>query len=123
MEAYSMDLRKRVLAACDGGNATKQVARLFDVSPAWVRRLKQRRRELNTIAPLPRRYGPNPKLTAEHRARLRAAVKQTPDATLAQLKETLQLSASIPTICRALAALGLSLKKSRSSLMSRTATT
>ena len=62
MEAYSMDLRKRVLAACDAGHGTTQVAKSFDVSPAWVRRLKQRRRELGTIAPLPHRTGPIPKL-------------------------------------------------------------
>jgi transposase len=121
MEAYSMDLRKRVLAACDGGKATKEVARLFDVSPAWVRRLKQRRRELNTIEPLPRKYGPDPMLTPRHRAQLREAVEQKPDVTLAELKRTLNLSASVPTICRALHALGLSFKKSRSSPMSRTA--
>src|SRR3954469_14543181 len=123
MEAYSRDLRKRVLAACDGGRRTKEVARLFEVSPAWVRRLKQRRREFNTIEPLPRKYGPDPKLTPAHRARLREAVEQKPDATLAELKRALGLPASVPTICRALQALGLSLKKSRSSPMSRTALT
>ena len=60
MEAYSLDLRKRVLASCDAGHKTKQVAELYGVSPAWVRRLKQRRRELGTIEPLPYRHGPKP---------------------------------------------------------------
>ena len=41
MKAYSVDLRRRVLAACDAGQPTLAVARRFDVSPAWVRRLKQ----------------------------------------------------------------------------------
>ncbi len=53
MEAYSLDLRKRVLAACDAGQSTKKVAEQFDVSPAWVRRLKQRRREDGSIEPRP----------------------------------------------------------------------
>jgi len=123
MEAYSLDLRKRVLAACDAGKGTKEVARLFEVSPAWVRRLKQRRRELNTIQPLPKKNGPDPKLTPQHRIRLRQAVEQQPDLTLAELKHKLKLSASVPTICRALRALGLSFKKSRSSPMSRTVRT
>lgn len=123
MEAYSLDLRKRVLGACDAGKGTKEVARLFEVSPAWVRRLKQRRRELNTIAPLPRKNGPDPKLTPQHRARLREAVERQPDLTLAELKHNLKLSASVPTICRALRALGLSFKKSRFLPMSRTART
>ena len=51
MKAYSMDLRKRVLAMCDAGHGTTQVARLVHVSPAWIRRLKQRRREDGQIAP------------------------------------------------------------------------
>jgi len=123
MEAYSLDLRKRVLAACDAGKATKEVARLFEVSPAWVRRLKQRRRELKTITPLPKKNGPDPKLTPQHHIRLRQAVEQQPDLTLAELKHRLKLSASVPTICRALRALGLSFKKSRSSPMSRTVRT
>jgi transposase len=123
MEAYSLDLRKRVLAACDAGKGTKEVARLFDVSPAWVRRLKQRRRELNTIEPLPKKNGPDPKLTPRHRVRLRDAVERQPDLTLAELKAKLKLSASVPTICRALRSLGLSFKKSRSSPTSRTAPT
>ena len=123
MEAYSLDLRKRVLGACDAGKGTKEVARLFEVSPAWVRRLKQRRRELNTISPLPRKNGPDPKLTPRHRARLREAVEEQPDITLVELKHKLKLSASVPTICRALRALGLSFKKSRSSPMSKTAPT
>ena len=121
MEAYSLDLRKRVLGACDAGKGTKEVARLFEVSPAWVRRLKQRRRELNTIEPLPKKNGPDPKLTPQHRVTLREAVEEQPDITLVELKHKLKLSASVPTICRALRALGLSFKKSRSSPMSRTA--
>ena len=123
MEAYSLDLRKRVLGACDAGKGTKEVARLFDVSPAWVRRLKQRRRELNTIEPLPKKNGPDPKLTPHHRMRLREEVERQPDITLAELKEKLTLSASIPTICRTLRSLELSFKKSRSSPMSKTART
>jgi transposase len=123
MEAYSLDLRKRVLSACDAGKGTKEVARLFDVSPAWVRRLKQRRRELHTIQPLPKKNGPEPKLTPQHRLRVREAVEQQPDLTLAELKEKLKLSASVPTICRALRSLELSFKKSRSSPTSRTVRT
>src|SRR5258708_6609715 len=44
MKPYSMDLRQRVLDACDRGEGTKATAKRFGVSPAWVRRLKQHRR-------------------------------------------------------------------------------
>jgi len=42
-------LRQRVIGACDRGEPTKVVARTFGVSPAWVRRLKQHRRERGDI--------------------------------------------------------------------------
>lgn len=50
---YSQDLRDRVLAACDRGMTTNEVAGVFAVSPAWVRRIKQRRRELGGTGPRP----------------------------------------------------------------------
>jgi transposase len=45
MSSYSMDLRVRVLKDSDAGMLTRRVAEKYQVSPAWVRRLKQRRRE------------------------------------------------------------------------------
>jgi|GEM_PF-6883080 len=42
MKAYSMDLRVRVLADCDAGLSTAEVAEKQRVSASWVRRLKQR---------------------------------------------------------------------------------
>lgn len=38
MAPYSMDLRTRVLADCDGGLAAKEVAAKFRVSRSWVNR-------------------------------------------------------------------------------------
>lgn len=123
MEAYSMDLRKRVLTSCDAGHRTKEVAALFEVSPAWVRRLKQRRRERGTIAPLPFHVGPTPKLTPEHRQRLSALVAEQPDATLKELRDRLGVRVDVATICRALQQLQLSFKKSPCTRRSRTVRT
>jgi transposase len=111
MDAYSLDLRKRVLARCDAGHGTKQVAREFDVSPAWVRRLKQRRREHNTIAPLARKMPDQHKLKADDRQQLLRRVGQNPDATLEELRKMLGGKASVATVWRALRDLRLSLKK------------
>ena len=38
---YSMDFRGKVMAACDRGLPTKEVAETFGVARSWVRRLKQ----------------------------------------------------------------------------------
>ena len=120
MRAYSQDLRQRVLAKCDAGKSSDEVARLFDVSPAWVRRLKQRRRELHTIEPLPRRYGPHPRFTGVHEEELKGLVAQQPDATLKELQARLSVKVHVSRICRALQKLELSFKKKSSTPRSRT---
>ena len=66
------------------------------------------------------KHGPDPKLNADDRQRLAKLVERTPDATLAELKDELGLPVSISTIDRALRALRLTLKKSRSAPPSRT---
>src|SRR5215475_4036819 len=106
MKPYSMDLRQRVLTDCDAGLPTAQVAAKYTVSPAWVRRLKQRRRETGEVAPRAGRHGPKPSWDA-YTDVLCDAVRQQPDATLG----------------RAVAALRLTVKKKSSAPPSRTAPT
>ena len=48
---YSKERRREVLAACDAGGGTREVATRFGVSESWVRRIKQERRELGKTAP------------------------------------------------------------------------
>lgn len=118
--AYSDDLRDRVLAACDRGMPTSRVARLFGVSPAWVRRIKQRRRETGRTRPL-KPGGRRP--SKIDRGRLAELVSARPDATLKELREGLGISCALSSICHALRALKLSFKKSRCTPRSRTART
>jgi len=51
MEAYSVEFRGEVLAACDANEGTLAVAVRFHVSQSWVRLIKQQRRELGQVAP------------------------------------------------------------------------
>jgi transposase len=122
MKAYSMDLRERVLAACEGGMGTTDVAELFDVSASWVRRLKQRHRDTGRIAPSTQRHGPKPGWEL-HADKIRAAVAEAPDLTLAEYIQRYALPISRSALARGLAALGLSRKKSRIGRLSRTART
>jgi transposase len=86
MKAYSMDLRERVVAACDAGGATReQVADRFSVSVRWVRALLRRRRETGSIAPRPRGGGRAAAFDGAAEARLREAVRADDDATLGEL--------------------------------------
>lgn len=122
MQPYSMDLRRRVLAGCDAGLGTAAVAGKFSVSPSWVRRLKQRRRETGETAPRPRRNGRRPKL-AEHHGRIRELVAAAPDLTLAELRQRLGVAVALATLWAALRAPGLTLKKKSGGPRSRTGPT
>jgi transposase len=110
MRAYSQDLRVRVLADCDEGMTSSQVAAKYRVSESWVRRLKQRRRQTGSITPKSQRYGPRPKWV-QFAEQLTEELRQKPDLTLEELRTRLCGRLSAPTIWRALKALGLSLKK------------
>ena len=51
MQAYSMALRIRVLEAAAAGETTGELSERFSVSPAWVRRLRQRHRQTGEVGP------------------------------------------------------------------------
>ena len=124
MEAIPAKVRELVLDAYEAGLKTKEVAKRCKVSPAWARRVKQHFRERGQrAARVQSKHGPDPKLDADDRRRLAELVERTPDATLAELKEELGCPVSISTIDRALRALRLTLKKSRSAPPSRTGRT
>jgi transposase len=112
MHTYSYDLRERVVRACDEGRGTRQqIADLFGVSTAWIRRLLQRRRQTGSFAAKPHAGGPPPKMTPQRRERLVVLVCEQPDATLAELRDRLRAPVHLSTVCRALARLGLPVKK------------
>ena len=76
MKASSTDLRERVIAACDAGDATReQIATRFSVSIAWIRKLVRQRRETGSIATKPRGGGAGPGLRRRGR---RAATRGGP---------------------------------------------
>lgn len=106
--AYSMDLRQRVIDDCDAGLGTKAVAEKYAVSPAWVRRLKQHRRERGDIHPRTGHGGRPRKIDREQLAQL---VAEQPDATLMELRDRLGVTVSLWGICKALGELKLTFKK------------
>lgn len=106
-----MDLRVRVLAAVDAGDATAEVAEAFTVSPAWVRRLVQRRRQTGEVAPRTPRDPRVPKLAA-HLPRIRELLAATPDMTLSELRDELKVAVALSTLWAAVRSLGLTFKKS-----------
>jgi transposase len=110
MRSYSMDLRIRVLNACDSGIGTLEVAELFNVSTAWIRRLKQRRREDGNIAPRKQRHGPVPILEG-HEEVLARIIDEKPDRTAKEIAALLPVSVSHQTVDRVVRRLGYRFKK------------
>ena len=125
MQAYSLDLRQRVVSAYENGLETiLEVAERFEVSGSFIKKLLRRKRATGEIAPVGHRGGQPKRLSEKHRKWLLKTVLATPDITLGELQERLHsqknLRVSVPTVCRELRALNLRRKKSRWSLVKET---
>lgn len=121
MKAYSMDLRERVVAACDARDGTReQIAERFSVSVSWIRDLLKRRRETGSIAPKPHGGGRPPAFDAAASERLRAAVAADDDATPEELAGAAGVACCPAAVHGALKRLGVTREKSRGGRPSRT---
>jgi len=113
MKTYSMDLRERVVAACDARTGTiEEIATRFSISVSWVKKLLRLRRDWGTFAPRPHGGGQRPKFEGARLEQLRAWVEEDPDATLQELLERSGIAGSIMAVQRALLRLGCRRKKS-----------
>jgi transposase len=121
MNPYSMDLRERVVAACDARDGTRQqIAARFSVSVSWIRDLLKRRRDTGSIAPRPHGGGRAPAFDGVAAARLREAIRADDDATLEELSGAVGVRCCASAVHRALKRLGITRKKSRGGRPSRT---
>ena len=111
MQAYSVDLRERVVADREAGLRTAEVAAKYRVSPAWVRRLMHRYRATGQVAPTRRTQYRLP-ILEPYLPQLAALIAAQPDATLAELRAAVGVPVSLTTVWRAVRRLGLTVKKS-----------
>ncbi|WP_167851996.1 helix-turn-helix domain-containing protein [Hymenobacter elongatus] len=86
MKAYSFDLRERVVAACQAGGKQEAVATQFRVSLSFVAKLLRRHRTHGNAAALPPGRGPASRLDGLALDQLSACLRQTPAATLDELR-------------------------------------
>jgi transposase len=116
MDAYSLDLRKRIVEAKKRGMPTTEVARTFGVGLSTVKRYAATAREGRSLAPK-KRPGSKPKLDEVARKLLEGDLEERPAATLPQRREFLSRVAgarvSDSTVSRTLKRLGWSRKKDR----------
>ena len=124
MKAFSTDLRQRVIAACDARDGTRQqIADRFSVSIHFLRKLLRQRRDTGSIEPKPHGGGHPSCFSPEASDRLRQAVTDTDDATLAELARAAGVACSPSAVYRRLQALGVTRKKGPGGRPSRTVPT
>jgi len=116
MNAYSKDLRTRVLAAVDRGVSRVEIIETFGVSLATARRWLRRRRETGEVSPRPS-PGRTPSIcaTAEERRALWRQLEANPEATLERHRELWEerggSRVSVATMSRAIRRLGWTYKQ------------
>lgn len=116
MNAYSMDLRERVLGAVRGGMPRARVAETFGVSLSTVKRYVRLEREGAGIAPKPS-PGRTPAIAAGDHEALREQLRRSDTATLAQhaamWARERGVGLSIWAMARAIKRIGWTRKKGR----------
>jgi transposase len=116
MNAYSEDLRKKIVDALRRGATKTEVARAFSVSRSSVKRYAKLAEEGRPLAPK-KRPGLRPKLDGAAERLLEEDLEERPAATLRQRREFLRRAAGVSvsesTVSRALRRLSFSRKKDR----------
>jgi transposase len=116
MNAYSEDLRRKIVEAVERGMPKIEAARAFGVGISSVKRYVATYREGRSLDPK-KRPGSKPKLDEGARKLLEANLEEHQEATLPQRREFLQLvcgvSVSDSPVSRMLRRMGWTRKKDR----------
>ena len=114
MDAYSLDLRKKIVEAKERGIPTSEVAKTFGVGVSSVKRYTAAVREGSSLAPK-KRPGSKPSLNGAARKLLEADLRERPAATLPERREFLRRAAVVEvsdsTVSRMLKRMGWTRKK------------
>jgi transposase len=114
MNAYSEDLRKKIVDAPRRGATKTEAARSFGVSRSPVKRYAKLAQEGRPLAPK-KRPGSKPKLNETARRLLEADLRERPAATLPQRREFLRRVAGVrvsdSNVSRMLTRMGRTRKK------------
>src|SRR2546423_1312409 len=110
MQAYSHDLRARIVRAVEAGAPKAVVARRFSVSLSAVKAYVRRQQTAGSLAPAPVRSGRKAHIRPDQEPLLIAQLRAASDATLAEhvtrwaTDQGVRLS--VATMCRAIRRVG-----------------
>ncbi len=114
MQAYSLDLRRKIINAVGRGETKTEVARTFDVSRSSVKRYVKMDLQTGSLEPS-KPPGSSPKINDPAQKLLQIDLEARPAATLAQrcsyLLQITGIKVAISTLWRTLKQLGYSYKK------------
>ena len=114
MNAYSEDLREKIVEALRRGMGKSQAARTFSVSLSSVKRYAKLAQQGRSLAPK-NRPGSKPKLDERSSKLLQADLEEHPFLTLQERCEYLRAVASVEvsrsTVCRAIKRMNATRKK------------
>jgi transposase len=117
MNAYSVDLRQRVVAAVTSGMSRNDVIRTFQISAATLGRYLKQYRQSGNLTPRRHTGGAQKQIGSEQHPALQELITAAPDATLAEICQQWQQRTGVlvsqATMSRALARIGLKRKKRR----------
>ncbi len=124
-EAYSNDLRRKLLEAYDRGEGSlRKLAERFGVSSPWAWKISAQRKRTGQVERVEQRHGPESKVTGAVEQQLRTWVRLQPDLTLVEFQERLwetgRLPISVPRVWQVLRRLQLPRKKSHSTPRNKT---
>jgi transposase len=114
---YSIDLRESAVTAYEAGDLTeRELANLYGVGEATLRRWRRRKRETGSVAPAARGGGPSLRVRPEDEPMVRAIVDEESDRNIEEIAvifvQRTSRGCSYATMGRALRRLGLTRKKS-----------
>lgn len=121
-QPLSMDLRRRVLAAIDGGLSCRAAAARFGVAPSTAIRWHAQRHETGNFAPRPQGGDMRSRRVEERQAEILAIWEARKDISLAELRAALiarGLHVSVAGLHRFFARRGMTRKKRLAMLSSR----
>jgi len=108
----SNDLRKRIIAAKEGGDTNKKIAKEKAVSESAVERLVVLYRATGSYEPRQYIHGRKPRLSAEQLEAIKVRIRERPDIALSELIEEMGLPVCESALCRTVnKKLGLGRKK------------
>lgn len=105
------EARELLVQGYEATHDAEGIAKAYSVSKWTVYRLAEQKRKTGSVALLTSQRGRKPVLTAVDKENIQHCIDESPDITIEEIREKLNLSASYSTVERAIDTMGYTLKK------------